>query len=218
MLPAQLDRAAAVCPPRTCHTLPARHPPHTGEKKWPNRWNEAYLNQHQDDNIAETVIKRLPDKAEALIALEKHRQEKAEQLDTQFRLNWEPLIRWTIERFDTLTRELQSQGAKLNVQERNDKFPLTTFGGAPGSPEIRSIDAPGVGSSFGIKMYYQAISLAPEEREAAASLTINVVETGEMLSVTISLDEAKCIQTAAETKENKQAKISVPRFCRGRHR
>jgi hypothetical protein len=163
---------------------------------------------HNADDIAEEIIKQLPKRADDLTALEEHKREKAEQLVTEFRLNWEPLIRSTINRFDSLVKRFQEKGVKLESVE-NNKFLLSVFWG-PGDAEIRSVKAPGVGTEYPVRMFYSAVNLNPEQPGSAA-LRVAVMDSGEMFTLTISLTEAECVRTSPETKETKSQKIPAPK-------
>ncbi|HYR22234.1 MAG TPA: hypothetical protein VEP30_04820 [Chthoniobacterales bacterium] len=158
------------------------------------------------DNIANEIIDELPKRAEDLTALEKNKHDKAEQLVLDFRLNWEPLIRSIIQRFDELVKQFQAKGVKLECIE-NDAFPLTVFYGGRDS-EIRTLRVPGVGADQAAHFFYSAIRLDPEDQGYAA-LRISVIESGEMFLLTITADGAECSRTTPETKETKSHKMAT---------
>lgn len=163
--------------------------------------------QGRADIVAEGIIKKLPKLADEFTALEKNKSQVAEQLVTEFRLNWEALIRSVIARVDELVKQFQAEGVKLECVEDNN-FPLTTFY-FPANAEVRSIKLTTPSRvEYRLSVHYSTINLDPQQHGSAV-FDMAVTNVGEMLSLRIALKEAVCRRTAADTKETDERTIAA---------
>ena len=89
-------------------------------------------NSDRADEVADAIIKRLPNLTEEFKALQKSKLNRYEEQDLDFRLKWEPLIRSTLEKFDSLVNQCRKRGIELETVPVAD-FPFT-YEETPGLP------------------------------------------------------------------------------------
>lgn len=83
-------------------------------------------NRQQADNIADGIIKRLPELTAEFKAIEQSKLDVYQQRDTDFRLKWQPLVESTLQAFDSLVEQCRKRGVDLQMSKKD--FPLTAEG------------------------------------------------------------------------------------------
>jgi hypothetical protein len=159
-------------------------------------------------DIAEGIITKIPKLTTEFTALEQSKHELAEQRVREFRLNWEPLIRWTLERIDGLVKQFQAKGVKLE-SSGNDGFQLTTFW-LRMQTEVRTVKLTGkTGTEYKLVVGYVPINLAPDQ-DGPSNAAIIIGGMGEF-ELLIHPEEAECSQMRLTTKELEKRAISAPK-------
>jgi hypothetical protein len=135
-------------------------------------------NTDRAEEVAAAIIKRLPVLTEEFKDLQKTKLNRYERQDLDFRLKWEPLVRSTLEKFDSLAAETKKRGIDLKVTSLPE-FPLTyeqTPGRSRGQYKIREI-------KFGqtlLQLYYSPIAFLEGGWTAGGELRVLYGESGKL--------------------------------------
>jgi hypothetical protein len=116
-------------------------------------------NSDRADEVADAIIKRLPNLTEEFKALEKRKLNQYEERDLDFRLKWEPIIRSTLEKFDLLVTQCRKRGIELETAPVKD-FPFTydqTQGMSAREYAIREARF----GNVGIRINYRPVGVLP---------------------------------------------------------
>jgi hypothetical protein len=154
------------------------------------RARALYADRRQADNVAQDVIRRLPELTSEFQELQRDIRTAQQRENDEFRLNWEPFVRTTIQKFDSMVEQFQRQGIKMEVV-RNDNFPLTSEY-LQSTPEVRTVAFEGTQ----IRLFYSNY-VADERNHRDASVYL---AGGNMnITVTLGLQHASCKTEFFET-------------------
>jgi hypothetical protein len=154
------------------------------------RARALYADRRQADNVAEDVIKRLPELTAEFQDFQRDIRDAQQRENDEFRLNWEPFVRTTVEKFDSVIEQFRHQGVKMEVA-RNDNLSLTSeyF---QSTPELRTVSFEGTQ----IRLFYSSY-VADERNHRDASIYF---AGGNMnITVTLGLQHASCKTEFFET-------------------
>lgn len=154
------------------------------------RARALYADRRQADHIAEDVIKRLPELTAEFQDFQRDIRNAQHRENDEFRLNWEPFVRTTVDKFDSIVEQFRHQGLKMEVV-RSDNLPLTTeyF---QSTLELRTVSFEGTQ----IRLFYSSY-VADERNHRDGSIYL---AGGNMnITVTLGLQHASCTAEVFET-------------------
>jgi hypothetical protein len=163
------------------------------------------------DDIADGIIKRLPELTAEFKALEKNKLDMYQQKAAEFRLKWEPLIQWFLTKLDSLVAGCQERGVNLRVLDVPFRdFPFTAhLGGQMGSYKIREVQ---LGDT---KLYleYESLGISDTANSGGyrnAQLTVYVA--GNIaLRLTLGMDNGDCAVSLSGAQSIHSGQVAAPK-------
>jgi hypothetical protein len=89
-----------------------------------------------DDAAIKDILDRVPRLTEEYKKLETNKADAADQLMTEFRTNWEPLIRTVVEDFDRRVNALITAQPKVRLATKLDSFKVAGIGQEGGNSQL----------------------------------------------------------------------------------
>jgi hypothetical protein len=145
------------------------------------------------DDIADGIIKRLPELTEEYKALEKNKLDMYEQKEIEFRLKWEPTIQLFLNELDSLVARCQKHGVNVRVLPVPfSNFPLTCHVGSQmTSYKIRDLEL----NDSKLYVEYEALGISDNPNsEGYRNAQVQVSLARRVaLRLTLSMDDGNCL-------------------------
>lgn len=178
-------------------------------------------NRQVAERTAEAIIKRLPTLTAEFYAREQNELELTQQLSAEFRLAWEPLIKWTFARFESLVEQCKNKGIDLDISAAGAEPALVLEGnanarGAKGHVNEHTIREVKLGQAQLSLTYSSAEWFLPGSQHRPAIIKVYLTPSNpseaEVLLIGLGLDQGNCRTgpTDADIKRIDPPKDGIP--------